>query len=144
MTELNKIFNNALACHQAGQSQQAAELYRQILNIDGDHAQASNNLGAIFMSTGSMGEAVSCFQNAVYANADFFEAHLNLAGAYKKMGRYSEATDSFRRALAIKPDHIPASADAGRFLVGGPRFVPVCRRFRRAVLRGRRVAGDEL
>jgi tetratricopeptide (TPR) repeat protein len=111
VTELNKIFNHALACHQAGQSQQAAKLYRQILNLDGDHAQASNNLGAIFMSQGSMGEAVSCFQNAVNANADFFEAHLNLAGAYKKMGRYSEATVSFRRALAIKPDHIPAYLD---------------------------------
>jgi len=46
----NLIFNNALACHRAGQLQQAAKLYRQILNIDRDHAQASNNLGAIFMT----------------------------------------------------------------------------------------------
>jgi Flp pilus assembly protein TadD len=46
----NPIFNNALACHRAGQLQQAAKLYRQILNIDRDHAQASNNLGAIFMT----------------------------------------------------------------------------------------------
>lgn len=109
--DLNKIFSNALACHQAGQPQQAAKLYRQILNIDGDHAQASNNLGAIFMSLGSIGEAVSCFLNALRANADFFAAHLNLGKAYKKMGRYSEATDSFRRALAIQPDHIPAYFD---------------------------------
>jgi len=100
----NTIFNNALACHHAGQLQQAAKLYRQILNIDGDHAQASNNLGAIFKATGSLDEAVSCFQNALKADIDFFEAR-------KECGRYSEATDSFRRALAIKPDHIAAYLD---------------------------------
>lgn len=109
--QLNNIFNNALACHQAGQLQQAASLYRQILNIDGDHAQASNNLGAIFMSLGSLNEAVSCFRNALNAKTDFFEAHLNLAKALKKLGKYSEAIERFTNVLAIRPDHIPAYLD---------------------------------
>jgi tetratricopeptide (TPR) repeat protein len=106
--QLNNIFNDALACHHAGQSNQAADLYKQILNIDRDHAQASNNLGTIFMSRGRLNDAVSCFQNALNAKADFFEACFNLGRAYKKLGHYSEAIESFRRALVIKEDHVPA------------------------------------
>ena len=106
--QLNNIFNKALACHHAGQLHQAADLYRQILNIDRDHAQASNNLGTIFMSRGHLNDAVSCFQNALNSKADFLEACLNLGRAYKKLGHYSEAIESFRRALAIKADHVPA------------------------------------
>jgi tetratricopeptide (TPR) repeat protein len=106
--QLNNIFNNALACHHAGQLHQAADLYKQILNIDPDHAQASNNLGTIFMSRGRLNDAVNCFQNALNAKADFFEACLNLGRTYKKLCHYSQAIESFRRALAIKADHVPA------------------------------------
>jgi tetratricopeptide (TPR) repeat protein len=113
--QLDNIFHNALARHQAGRLDQAAGLYRHILNKDNLHAQASNNLGAILMSRGSLNEAVSCFQNALKANAGFFEACLNLGRAYKKMGRYSEATESIRRALDIKPDYIMAYLELSFF-----------------------------
>lgn len=108
---LNALFNNALACHHVGQLHQAARLYRQILNIHGNHAQASNNLGVIFLSFGRLNEAVGCFHKALNVNADFFEARLNLARAYKELGRYREAAENFRSALAIKPDHISAYLD---------------------------------
>ena len=109
--QLNTIFDNALACHRAGQLDQAADLYQQILAVDGDHAQASNNLGAILMSHGQFKEAVCCFQTALKVDADLFEAYLNLAKAHKKLGHYSEATNCLSRALALKPDYLPAYLD---------------------------------
>ena len=105
------IFNQALACHRAGQLEQAKALYRRVLNIEPDHPQASNNLGASLMSNGRLKEAVHFFHNALTTNANFFEARLNLARASKKLGRFNEAIDSYQRALALNPDHIPSYLD---------------------------------
>ena len=89
--QLDNIFKKALASHQTGQLDQAAKLYRLILNTDGEHAQAFNNLGAIFMSCDRLNDALVCFQNAINARADFFEAHINLARAFKKLGDFARA-----------------------------------------------------
>ncbi len=109
--QLDTIFDSALTCHRAGQLDQAADLYLRILAIDRHHAQASNNLGAIFMSHARFDEAIGCFQNAVKVNVEFLEAHLNLAKALQKLGRYGEAASSLSRALALEPNYIPAYLD---------------------------------
>ena len=109
--QLDNIFKKALASHQTGQLDQAAKLYRLILNTDGEHAQAFNNLGAIFMSCDRLNDALVCFQNAINARADFFEAHINLARAFKKLGDFARAVASFRSVLRIKPDYVPAYLD---------------------------------
>ena len=111
--KLLELAQKSLQLHQAGQLQEAETVYRQILDIKPDFAEAHSNLGTVLQDLGRMDEAVPSYHKALAINPDYAEAHYNLGIAFKELGRLEESVASYQKALAIKPDHADAHNNLG-------------------------------
>jgi tetratricopeptide (TPR) repeat protein len=103
----------AIEHHQGGRLQAAEQIYRQILQMEPNHADALLLLGAIACAVGKLEIAVEYMARAVQLKPDFAEAHSNLGLALKEQGKLDEAVACHRRALALKPDFAEAHSNLG-------------------------------
>ena len=94
----------AVARHQTGQLDQAAQLYARVLRADPSQFDALNNLGLLMKRAGRLREAVELLQRAVAVAPQRAEALTNLGNALRDADRTDEALDAHRRALAIEPN----------------------------------------
>ena len=102
--------------HQAGRLNQAETLYRQILQVSPEHADALHLLGVIAYQVGKYDVAIDLISEAVglkSSNPTYFN---NLGLACNSLGRYDEAVACFQQALAIRSDYAEAHANLGNAL----------------------------
>ena len=81
----------ALARHHAGQFAEAEQIYRQILEVAPNHADARHLLGLIAHQTGRSELAVECIRQAIALNPNCEGYYLNLGGIYLDVGRLDES-----------------------------------------------------
>ena len=103
----------ALEHHKAGRTDEAAALYRQVLERQPDQADANHLLGALSLQAGDAQSAIDFIERAVAARPDFAPALNNLGNAFRQLGRPDEAVAPFRRALAATPDFAAAACNLG-------------------------------
>jgi predicted O-linked N-acetylglucosamine transferase (SPINDLY family) len=115
-SSLQEAFEIALTHHQSGRLQQAAELYRQILGEDPQHAGALHYLGVIAAQSGEKAAAVELLRQAVKLSPDTAEAQHNLGSALKDNGDLDEAIAAYRRAIALLHDYPEAHNNLGKAL----------------------------
>ena len=89
------LAQKGLQLHQAGQLQEAETVYRQILDIKPDFAEAHNNLGIVLQDLGKLDEAVASYLKALAIKPDYAEAHNNLGNALQDLGKLDEAVASY-------------------------------------------------
>jgi tetratricopeptide (TPR) repeat protein len=106
-------FNAALCCHQQGLLEDAARLYRQVLDSNPAHSNALLLLGLVAMQQGSPTRGVELISRAVALDPEVALYHANLGEAYRMLGHYEKAADSFRRALALDPHLAPVANNLG-------------------------------
>ena len=123
----------AIQAHQSGRLQAAEQIYRQILQVEPNHADAIHLLGVVASQTGRPDEAAACCRRALQLKPDYVEAHNNLGNALKDQGKLDEAAACFRRAVELKPDFAMAHSNLGNALraLGRPAEAVVA--YRRAV-----------
>ena len=97
-------FQQALALHREGQTEEAAHICEIVLQAEPQHAEALVHLGAIRLAQGRAIEAEALLRRAVAAKPVLAEAHAILAAALQTQGRLEEALPVFERALALDPD----------------------------------------
>src|SRR5438552_409173 len=98
----------AIQHHRAGELGQAEAMYRRVLEVQPDQADALhiaplNNLGNILLSQGRFAEAIDCYRRAVVINPEIARSHFNLANALGRFGRVDGAIESYRAAIGIDP-----------------------------------------
>jgi tetratricopeptide (TPR) repeat protein len=98
----------ALDHHRAGRLDQAAQLYRWVIQADPEHAGALHNLGVVTSQLGDPAAAIDLYERALAIDPDYVHAHLNLAGALRATGRLVEAAREYGEALALNPGLYPA------------------------------------
>jgi Flp pilus assembly protein TadD len=94
----------AVTHQQAGELDEAAKIYGQMLAVAPDNVDANNLLGVIAHQRGQHEEALTLIGRAIAANPNFAQAHSNLGVALQEQGRSAEAADSHRRAIALAPE----------------------------------------
>ncbi len=91
------------AHHMAGRFSQAEQLYRQVLVMDPNHADACHLLGAVACQLKQFDVAIEFMSRAVALNPRHAIFRSNLGETFRQAGQLDRAADEFRQALAIDP-----------------------------------------
>jgi tetratricopeptide (TPR) repeat protein len=106
----------ALQLHRAGDLDQAAEIYRQILAIDARHADSLHLLGMIEHQCGHHDSAIEMIGRAIAISPNQPAYHSNLGTIFQAQGKLDQAAQCFRAALALKPDLAEVHSNLGNIL----------------------------
>ena len=127
------LAQKGLQLHQAGQLQEAETVYRQILDIKPDFAEAHNNLGNVLRELGRLDDAVATYHKTLALKPDFAEANYNLGNALRELGQLDDAVASYDKAIALNPDYAKAHNNLGNTLKELGRFDDAVASFQKAI-----------
>jgi protein O-GlcNAc transferase len=130
---ISALFGAAIARHQAGQLGEAEQLYRQILALDPDHADANHYLGVLASHFGRDDVAAALIAKAAARKGGDPAIHSNLGNALKGLGRLDEAVASYRRAISLKPDFADAHGNLGNALADQGKLDEAIAAYHRAI-----------
>jgi tetratricopeptide (TPR) repeat protein len=125
--------DGAWTLHQAGQLDEAARRYRQILDVAPTDANVWHLLGAALHSRGNASEAETCYLRALRLKPDLAEVHSNLGVIQMARGWIDDAIASYRRALQINPTFSEPSNNLGLALIEKGKLEEALSSFRDAV-----------
>ncbi len=102
--DIRSLLTEAVRLHQAGQLEQAAALYRQVLITEPNSADALHLLGMVALQQGQPKTAVELIRKAIALHDGEAAYHFHLALALQTLDDMQGAVAGYRRALALKPD----------------------------------------
>ena len=129
-----QAFELALQHHQAGRLAEAEALYRQILAVQPNHADALHLLGVVAHQVGQNDVAVELIRRALALQPNIPEACNNLGNALCGKGRVEEAIAAYRRAIALQPNYPEAHSNLGNALRDRGDLEEAIAAYRRAVI----------
>ncbi len=110
------ILQRALELQQSGQMEEAARLYREILQRAPQHPRALQFLGVLEAQRGRNDTALALFERAAVVEPHNPGAHYNLANLLGHLGRLEEALAVYDRALGLASDYVEAWTNRGVIL----------------------------
>ena len=114
--KIPQALHTAFLHHQAGHVEQAESLYRQILQLEPDNAEALHGLGVLARETGHHGAAVELISEAIRKNPSLASYHTNLGLAYYAQGKMEEAVGAMKKALELNPDAVDTHINLANLL----------------------------
>jgi tetratricopeptide (TPR) repeat protein/SAM-dependent methyltransferase len=127
------LLARAIGHHQAGRLAEAEGLYRQILSLDGRHADSLHLLGVVAYQTGRLELAAEMIGKAIALNDRVPAFHANLGNVLQDLGKLEEAIAHYEQALALKPDFPETLSNLGNALQARGRLDEAIARYRRAI-----------
>ena len=109
----SQALQKAVQLHQTGRLAEAEALYRQILAVQPNHADALHFLGLVAHQAGRNDSAVELIRQSIALNPKNPVAYSNLGVACRMISQLDEATAAFRHALELKPDYPEAYINLG-------------------------------
>jgi protein O-GlcNAc transferase len=133
MTTISEALAIALQHHQAGQLQPAEQIYRQILQVEPNDADAIHLLGMIAHQVGKHEIAVEYIERAIELKGNEGVFHNNLGRVYRALGRIPETVACFRRTLELQPNYEGTHGDLGAALMDQGKQEEAVACYRRAL-----------
>jgi TPR repeat protein/Zn-dependent protease with chaperone function len=91
----------------------AISVYRKVLLVQPDNADAHNGLGKALAQKGQFGEATTEFRKELVLKSNTADAHFNLGFALGMQGKVEEAIAEFREAIRLNPEYAEAHTNLG-------------------------------
>lgn len=110
---VNELLQAALHYHQAGNLQQAENMYKSILDAEPENFHALHYLGILYYQTKQYPSAIKIIEKALQVNPADAHAHYNLGNIYKDAGQYNDAIRSFQISLDLDPANADANINMG-------------------------------
>lgn len=133
MLTISQALTVALEYHQSGHLQQAEEIYKEILQVDPNQADALHLLGVASHQQGRNEQAVAYISQAIRNNSERAEFHSNLGEAYRALGRLVEAAAEFQIALRLNPDMPEAHNNLGEVYRAQNQLADATREYQEAL-----------
>jgi tetratricopeptide (TPR) repeat protein len=133
MLTVAQALAQAVQQHQAGQLQQAEQLYRAILQVEPQQVDALHLLGLLAHQVGQHEFASVYIGQAVRLRPDFAAAHNHLGAVLREQGKLAEAVASYQQALRHKPDYAEAHNNLGVALYEQEQFAEAQASFQQAL-----------
>jgi tetratricopeptide (TPR) repeat protein len=115
-SNLQQLFNTALAHHQAGRLAQAEPIYRQILTANSNQPDTLHLLGLLYHQAGHSQQGLDLILRSVQLAATFSSLH-NLGEVLRALGRPNDAVQCYRRAIELNPKFADAHGNLGIVLM---------------------------
>ena len=131
--DIQQILKSAVEHHQAGQLDDAAQGYEQILASDPNHVDALHLAGCVRYQKNDRDAGIALVRQAIAVNPNLAVAHDNLGLMLRSRGDLAEAEASHRRAAAANPDHPDAHNHLGVTLIRQNRVAEAIECYRRAI-----------
>ncbi|MCK7582594.1 MAG: tetratricopeptide repeat protein [Chromatiales bacterium] len=119
---LGEALSLAVHAHREGYLDNAELLYRRILEVAPDQADAMHFLGVLLHQRDRSGEAVDLIQRSIELDPGFADRYNNLGNVLVEHERLAEATEAYRKAIALQPGHANAYNNLGAALRAQGRF----------------------
>ncbi|MDX2229458.1 MAG: tetratricopeptide repeat protein [Leptolyngbyaceae cyanobacterium bins.349] len=100
---VSQLLTNAFSAYQQGQLVEAERLYRLVLQIQPEQADALHVLGVILCQSKRFVEAETLIRRLVDLQPDFADGWRNLGGVLQEQGQFEAAIASYQRALTLDP-----------------------------------------
>ncbi|MGK7932889.1 MAG: tetratricopeptide repeat protein [Microcystaceae cyanobacterium] len=110
---VNQLFQQGNTAQAAGNYTKAELIFRRVIEIEPNAADAYNNLGIALYYQGKLEEATISFRIAIQLNPNSATAYYNLGNTLRKQGKLEEATISFRIAIQLNPYYTYAYQNLG-------------------------------
>lgn len=110
------LVERALQFHRQGNLEQAEILYREVLRVEPDNADALHLCGVVAYQKGCIEKAEELIREAIAIyprNAEFYN---NLGNILQDQGRLDESVVCYRQAISIKPDYPEAYNNLGTIM----------------------------
>jgi tetratricopeptide (TPR) repeat protein len=109
--------SEAFELQSAGQLDEAAVLYREVLVAEPESIVALFNLGVIEDTQGDATQAARYYEDVLAIQPDHVPAMFNLAVLHSDAGEIDEAIRLYRNVLAVDPDHAASLLNLGILLL---------------------------
>lgn len=110
---IEEIMEAAVAFHGNGCIDQAAKIYRSVLECVPDNPQANFNLATIYHAKDDMENAISCYQQVLESDPENFQVLFYLAGAFCDQGQIQPSINTYMKAISINPGHADSHYNLG-------------------------------
>jgi predicted O-linked N-acetylglucosamine transferase (SPINDLY family) len=98
------IFGKGIAAHTSGRFPEAEKFYRQVLQLDPNHAGAYQNLGVLAFQVGRNDAAIPLLKKALEFSPNNASMYCNLGDAYTALRQGDEALASYKKAVELDPN----------------------------------------
>jgi tetratricopeptide (TPR) repeat protein len=116
MRTVAQALDLAVQQHQAGQLEQAEQIYRAILEVQPQQVDALHLLGVLAHQVGKHEQARTYIAEALRLRPDFVEAYINLGHVLREQGQRKEALACLQQALRLQPNYAEAHNNLGNVL----------------------------
>jgi len=116
--EVALLFARAIACHRAGDHDQAESFYRAVLASEPRHADALTMLGTLYLQRRQPHAAVRLIQASLAISPQQAAAWTNLASALNELKDFDPALAASERAVSLQPRSPEAHNNRGIALEG--------------------------
>jgi protein O-GlcNAc transferase len=113
MADVQQLFEQAVQVHRSGNAEAAAQLYRQLLEIDPQFAPGWCNLGVATTQLGKPEDAIAIYQTSLRLDPKYTDAHFNLGNAFRRLQRFAESVGCYQRVLQLSPKNSSAAHNLG-------------------------------
>jgi tetratricopeptide (TPR) repeat protein len=107
--EVQEMFQTAVQLEEdPGRTDEAAAIYRDILDLRPEHAPASINLGTIHYNRRDFARAEQLYRQATVADPEYALAFFDLGNVLDETMQLEEAIAAYRRAVELVPQYADA------------------------------------
>lgn len=115
-TRITALLGAGLRAHEAGDLDDAARRYQEMLGLDATHPDALNLLGVVALQRGDASRAVELITQATERRPDMAAYFQNLGAAHAAANSAPQAVAAYRRAVALDPTNLAAHTGAAQQL----------------------------
>lgn len=105
---VEQLFSQAVELEQQGRVAEALRCYRDLLELEPNHAPTLVNLGTICFHARDYVQARTYYEHAVRVAPDYALARFNLGNLLDELGLFEAALEQYQEALRLKPDYADA------------------------------------
>ncbi len=127
------LYAEALVLYHAGDFQESARKYREILELDGERAEVWRGLGMVYYQQGEYEDALEMLYRSLEVDSSSFILHYSLGLVLARLGYLSEAIEAYRAAIQINPDWIEGYNGLGNVLAEAGDLMGAEVTFRQAI-----------